>query len=254
MKTLAEALVNERNMKEISLEFVSQKTNIKIRALEALERGDFENLPGKFYFRNYIKSYLHAIGGDEKDFFDQYGDIVNRIAFKTNEEEDVSYPKLKYSRFRKRSIVLSLVVIAVILVVSATAYYVYTGKKNPFRGWQIFGSGTSAVTQLYIPADALHIDAPVDNFSLDRWPAQVKIIFLQNCWTQVIQGNNKIVEQVYQKGDTANFRGYRFQVTIGNPAGVKFILNGKELTYLKTLPRSERIVINPTTIKGLMSR
>jgi hypothetical protein len=131
---------------------------------------------------------------------------------------------------------------------------VYTGKENPFRGWQIFGSSDSQTRQLYIPIDAIQINQKNNVYSLDQWPVDIHITFLSNCWTQVIKGNKKIVEQVYQKGEIAHFRGHHIQVTIGNPAGVKFVLNGKELTYLKTMARSARIDANPTTIKGILDR
>ncbi len=49
----------------ISLEQIADSTKISIRALEAIEQGDFRKLPGGIYNTNYIKQYARAIDYDE---------------------------------------------------------------------------------------------------------------------------------------------------------------------------------------------
>jgi cytoskeletal protein RodZ len=58
-------LTTIRRNRGISLEQIANSTKISIRALEAIEQGDFRKLPGGIYNTNYIKQYARAIDYDE---------------------------------------------------------------------------------------------------------------------------------------------------------------------------------------------
>jgi DnaJ-class molecular chaperone len=57
-------LASVRKMKGISLEEISEKTKIKLRYLEALEREDYAALPGGAYRRYILKALAQAIDLD----------------------------------------------------------------------------------------------------------------------------------------------------------------------------------------------
>ena len=61
-----------RNTKGISLEEISRNTKIKVSTLQALEQGEFEQLPGGIYNISYIRQYARAIGADEGSLVDLY--------------------------------------------------------------------------------------------------------------------------------------------------------------------------------------
>jgi cytoskeletal protein RodZ len=128
MKTIAEALVAERKKKGVSLENIARKTNINIKALQSMETGDFDHLPGKFYFKHYIRSYLKAIGSDHAEFFKTHKEAVDRIAFSTPESEKVYYFKLKYSRFRQKRFVLGVALLVLILLLAVILIYNYSSE------------------------------------------------------------------------------------------------------------------------------
>ena len=54
-----------RKNRGISLEQIAQSTKIGVRSLEAIERGDFQKLPGGIYSTSYIRQYARAIDYDE---------------------------------------------------------------------------------------------------------------------------------------------------------------------------------------------
>jgi cytoskeletal protein RodZ len=58
-------LAHIRASKGISLEKVADDTKISIRALRAIEAGDFSKLPGGVYNISYIRQYCRAIDFDE---------------------------------------------------------------------------------------------------------------------------------------------------------------------------------------------
>ena len=58
-------LAERRRKKGVALEQISQATKIGMRALRAIEAGEFQKLPGGVYSTSYIRQYAQAIGVDE---------------------------------------------------------------------------------------------------------------------------------------------------------------------------------------------
>ncbi|HUP02712.1 MAG TPA: helix-turn-helix domain-containing protein [Bryobacteraceae bacterium] len=54
-----------RRNRGISLRQIAESTKIGIRALEAIEQGEFRKLPGGIYTTSYIRQYARAIDYDE---------------------------------------------------------------------------------------------------------------------------------------------------------------------------------------------
>jgi cytoskeleton protein RodZ len=54
-----------RSDKGISLREIAESTKISIRFLQAIEEGDFKQLPGGIYNTSYIRQYAREIGFEE---------------------------------------------------------------------------------------------------------------------------------------------------------------------------------------------
>jgi cytoskeletal protein RodZ len=65
-------LATIRKNRGISLEQIAQSTKIGVRSLEAIERGDFQKLPGGIYSTSYIRQYARAIDYDESALLEFY--------------------------------------------------------------------------------------------------------------------------------------------------------------------------------------
>jgi cytoskeletal protein RodZ len=65
-------LATIRRNRGISLEQIAESTKISVRALDAIERGDFTKLPGGIYNTSYIKQYANAIDYDAATLLDLY--------------------------------------------------------------------------------------------------------------------------------------------------------------------------------------
>jgi cytoskeleton protein RodZ len=66
------ALETIRRNRGISLEQIAASTKIGVRALEAIEHGDFGKLPGGIYTTSYIRQYARAIDYDAQEILDAY--------------------------------------------------------------------------------------------------------------------------------------------------------------------------------------
>jgi cytoskeletal protein RodZ len=255
MTTIGKALVSERKEKNITLEEISKKTNISIKSLECLENDEFENIPGKFYIKNYIKSYLNAIDGDEKAFWEKFQNSIDTVVSGIPEKSTPYYSKLRYSRFKKKSLLFSL--LALIIVITMALSLLFVSKGNIFKDIGEFIGQTKkspATTSTDLLKFTAHAVPGKPEVSLDAPAVKVDAQFNQKCWVQVYRGNQKIIEQVFQKNDHAQWKGYDLRVTLGNPSAVKLLVNGQEVTYLNNMARSERLVLTPATIKGIIEK
>ena len=65
-------LATIRKNRGISLQQIAASTKIGVRTLEAIERGDFQKLPGGIYTTSYIRQYARAIDYDESALLSFY--------------------------------------------------------------------------------------------------------------------------------------------------------------------------------------
>ena len=64
MSSVSEILKRAREEKEWSLERISEKTKIRIKYLEALEKGQYDKLPGLPYIKGFLKNYARTVNLD----------------------------------------------------------------------------------------------------------------------------------------------------------------------------------------------
>jgi cytoskeletal protein RodZ len=72
MPTFGEELKRERELRGIELREVAEATKVNIRYLEAMERDDFEHLPGGVFNRGFVRAYAQFIGVDPDAMVNAY--------------------------------------------------------------------------------------------------------------------------------------------------------------------------------------
>ena len=73
---LGKRLEEARKQKNMTLDELQTTTKIQKRYLQAIEAGNYDILPGKFYARAFIKQYAEAVGLDPDKLFDEYASEV----------------------------------------------------------------------------------------------------------------------------------------------------------------------------------
>jgi len=72
MPSFGKELRRERELRGIGLREVAEATKINIRYLEAMERDDFEHLPGGVFNRGFVRAYAQFIGVDPDAMVNSY--------------------------------------------------------------------------------------------------------------------------------------------------------------------------------------
>jgi cytoskeleton protein RodZ len=77
MGAFGERLRREREMRGITLDEISESTKISRRHLEALEREDFESLPGGVFNKGFVRAYARFLGLSEDQAVADYSTASN---------------------------------------------------------------------------------------------------------------------------------------------------------------------------------
>lgn len=67
-----EQLRGERERRGLSLETLCARTKVNLRHLEALERGDYQALPGGVFRRGFVRAYLGSVGLEESSWLERF--------------------------------------------------------------------------------------------------------------------------------------------------------------------------------------
>lgn len=244
--SLGKALILERKKKNIPLEEISKTTNITLKSLKALENEEFHRLPGEFYLKNYIKSYLMAVGCDEKTFFQVHKEALQTLRLGANLKKTTYYSKLRYSRFKKKNVFFSGFIF--LLVFGAAFLFLFLRKTTIPRP-------SLRVQEASIPFAPF---TKANDFSIDYQPVRVVVEFLESCWIRVRRGQQQnqqnIIEQVYQKGDRLEIKGYELHFFIGNPSAVRLYLNNQEVEIFKNTSQAKKIILTPVKVNEILEK
>lgn len=245
MNRLGDDLKHEREKRKIPLEYIAAKTNLTLHTLIALENNQFSEIPSGFYFKNYIKAYLNAIDANADEFLETHREEIAASCSKKGETSDAYCNKLVYSRFKRRNIFFIFLI--TVVFIGLLVYAVYSKKEAIFSSWSDWKKEPVEVSipQSGIDFNALHLRQDSHH---DYSPLNLAIEFSGRCWVQVNRGKEKILEQTFQKGETLAVAGYELSVLMDNPARLRFLVNGKEVSYLRNLTEPEKITITPVTI------
>lgn len=124
---IGETLKEARLEKGLSLDDIQEMTKIQKRYLLAIEQGNYEALPGRFYARAFIKEYAQALDLDYETLlhgFDESSIQINDEA--TYEYSNLSRTRRKRSRLRGTSIFSLLPTIIVIILIIAIIFIAWT--------------------------------------------------------------------------------------------------------------------------------
>lgn len=117
MSELGDLLRQARERKGVTLEQVEAATRIRLKFLDALERGDYASLPGEVYVRGFVRSYASFLGLDPQEALSHHTP-TSEGASAPAEAPAASLVLVSMEPGRSlRSVIVALAVVASILLV-----------------------------------------------------------------------------------------------------------------------------------------
>ncbi|ALV22968.1 helix-turn-helix domain-containing protein [Carnobacterium antarcticum] len=131
MNEIGEKLQEARKAKGYTLDDLQQMTKIQKRYLIAIEEGNYNVMPGKFYARAFIKQYADTVGLNGDQLLEEYTDIVPH----THDEEYVEKVSSSQTRSGNKTgnellgkvqdYLPTLVILLVVVVIAAAIYFAF---------------------------------------------------------------------------------------------------------------------------------
>lgn len=214
-------LRQQREMREIHLNEISDRTKISLRYLRAMEQDNFELLPGLIFVKGFLREYAKYVGLNPDE-------VVN-FYLSTQEPEDtadVVEDPSESSRPRGRGLLLAMLGI---LLLALLSYFLFS----------YLSREREQTTDTAPPFGAPMAPAPVQEETAEPEPGveatsetnplAVTLDFSEDCWVEVVvDDGEQRVDRRFVQGEslTLTARDNVVFQTLGNARGVSVQVNG----------------------------
>lgn len=246
MGSFGDWLRRQREMREINLRDIADRTKISLRYLEAMEANRFDLLPAPIFAKGFLREYARYVGLSPDDVVNHYLSVHYPEELPADPKEDTkvrSRPKPvdpgqpPVRRNWSYGLVLALAGVVLLVLVAVAAYFADRRGDEP-------------ATAAQAPAIAAPPPAPVGQpppapAPEPQAPLEVALDFTKDCWVEaVIDGKNRFSELRVQ-GEALQLEAEQSIVlTLGNAGAVDVQVNG----YPLDLGRAEGDVVRDLLI------
>ena len=246
-KRIGELLAERRQAMGASLADVEGATLIRSAYIEAVEKGNYNLIPGQIYVKLYVKSYASFLGMDPQQAAEVLDkEMVGYEGF--SEENGVSgfegsslsraqkkerIMQMRRQAARKRTLLTALVIVALTALV-LIVFFLSGGKLG----------GGDAIPVVPPPADASPSAPPTDvvepaeptaaepsgTDAVATYAHSLTMNFSDDCWIRAYADGQKVREGIFRNGDSIEIKAEQgIWVRLGNAGGAGLIYNGKDL-------------------------
>lgn len=225
MKEFAQYLREARESRHISLQQVQDTTKIRLHHLEAIERGDFDDIAasGPVYLRGFLRAYAAAVGLNQDEVMGRYEAARAGVQTRVAPPEPVkpaaeprkgpaipAIPKISLRALGVPALFLAAAaVVLLVLLLPADKSGTPTGGPN------------STVTRPETPAEK---PALSENTGL----ISVALRAESRCWAMVIVDGKEAYSGTLTPGEAPVWSGRTIRIVVGNSGGVHLVVNGQD--------------------------
>lgn len=234
-------LRRQREMREISLRDIADRTKISLRYLEAMEQNRFDILPAPIFAKGFLREYARYVGLSPDEVVNHYLAAVEqpkkdeevREARDLRDGREVREVRrdelLRQKPHRPRtvrswtySLFLALAVLLLLGAVALLAWYNQNRREDPAASQP---PPSIAAPPQTVPVQATPMPAAEEETS--KAPLQLVLDFTSDCWVEaVIDGKTRLSELRIQ-GESLQLEAQQsVSLTLGNAAAVNLQVNG----------------------------
>ena len=261
---IGDTLKKEREKQKLSVKDVEQATSIRSVYIDALEKGEYDKLPGEVYAKGFIKNYGNflELNGEElvRQFIMEISPAVtatedsqvndsnseNKIAAKNIGQKYQSNSKNESEKnSESRSFVFAAA--ALILIIIGGIFYNLSGEIEPVEVAQNEKivqpenkpvetptvEKAVEVAQIPEPQPVAPPPQPVAPPSPPVNDVNLQATFSGDCWTRVIVDGAMVYEGMINAGQTFDWKGTQsVNILLGNAGAAQFVMNGQNVGSL----------------------
>lgn len=258
MGSFGDWLRRQREMREINLRDIADRTKISLRYLEAMEADRFDLLPAPIFAKGFLREYARYVGLSPDDVVNHYLSVHHPEELPGDPKEDTkvrSRPKPvdpgqpPVRRNWSYGLVLALAGLVLLVLVSIAAWFADRRSEKPANAAQAPPIAAPP------PAPLARQPAPPPP-PQPKAPLEVSLDFTKDCWVEaVIDGKNRFSELRVQGEALQLEAGQSIVLTLGNAGAVDIQVNGYPLALDKTDGDVVRdLLIDLNTVQALKAK
>jgi cytoskeletal protein RodZ len=236
--TLGRTLRDAREAAHMSIESLSDATNIRIGLLSEMESDNFSHCGGDTYARGHLRNIANRIGLDPQILLDLYNDQhaieAQRIQDSLAENNVINVPREQKKISWKIPAAASLAILAVIAIIQIV---ITNQSSTPVPTVTSAASATptssSSLTTSATPTPSTSA-SPIPSATATHGPVSLVIAAPRgNSYIDIIVDGKEIERGSIFQGETKSYKGSTsISIYFSNPAGLDVTLNGKLLPPL----------------------
>jgi cytoskeleton protein RodZ len=248
--SFGEWLRRQREMREISLRDIADRTKISLRYLEAMEADRFDLLPAPIFAKGFLREYARYVGLSADEVVNHY------LAVHQPEEVDQPGDATLVAMERKRrkkgrswtwGLFLLLAGALLLALVALVSWLVDKREDEPAAvPPQVAAPQPAAPQQLAVPPAAP---------AAPKAPLEVTLDFSANCWVRVTVDGKPAIEEERVQGESLQFEAQKsIAVKLGNAAAADIQVNGYPLEFDQSPGKVVEIAIDLETVRALREK
>lgn len=213
-------LRRQREMREISLEEIADKTKIGLRYLKAMEEDRFDVLPAPVFARGFLRDFSRYVGLNPDEVVNYYLASHEGTDLAAS-EEPVTLSSASRGPVSKRSLVLLIVTL-----LAAVALYAYFYQNSKASREQAEPPPIAAPIS---PLEALPPEPEAEKPAAAAAPLVVTLDFTKECWVEAEVDRSRRTTQLFVAGESLQLEAQEIVVleTLGDANGVEVQVNGE---------------------------
>ncbi len=217
-------LRRQREMREISLRDVAERTKISLRYLEAMEEDRFDALPAPVFAKGFLREYARYVGLSPDEVVNHY--LASHKPADDTESGETPAAERRPRRNWTYGVFLLLAGLLLLAAVALLAYWAERQRDRRDDAQSAPPITAPAGAPVAVPAAQQGQAAP-PAAEQQSAPLELTLDFTQQCWVMAVIDGKTNLEELRVEGESLQIPAQESIVlTLGNAAAVEAHVNG----------------------------
>ncbi len=214
-------LRRQRELREIDLREIADKTKISLRYLKAMEQDRFEVLPAPVFARGFLREYAKYVGLNPDEVVNYYLTQEGLVEEREPEADDRPTSSAARGPVTRGAFLILLLIV----VVAAAAYFLFWRRAHE-EAARAAPPPIAVPAQVEVPRNEVPPPPPAEPEVTA--PVTVTLDFTQECWVEAETDGKPSISRRYVAGESLRLEAQQSVVltTLGNAGGVEVQVNG----------------------------
>jgi transcriptional regulator with XRE-family HTH domain len=248
--SFGEWLRRQREMREISLRDIAERTKISLRYLEAMEEDRFDTLPAPIFAKGFLREYARYVGLSPDEVVNHYLSVQKPDDMEEGGKEETRSGRERARKTRSWTWGLFLL-LAGALLLALVAFFAWSSQRR-----RDDSSTQPPPPPIAAPPAAVAPAASSPPPVAPSSPLEVSLDFTENCWVEAVTDGKNRLSELRVQGESLQLEAKQNVVlTLGNAGAVDIQVNGYPLDLEKKKGEVVKdLLIDLETVRALREK